>query len=115
MIPNPSPTFLCNLNELPDGESRGFSCGNKKVFAVRYGGSVHVYLNACPHTGTTLEWVEDRFLDSSRTLIQCANHGALFVIQSGLCVAGPCRGRTLEAIPHEVIDNELWIATPSGH
>jgi nitrite reductase/ring-hydroxylating ferredoxin subunit len=113
MISNAGLTFLCTLNELPEGESRGFNCANTNVFAVRYGGSIHVYLNACPHAGMPLEWVENRFLDSSGTLIQCANHGALFVIQSGLCVAGPCAGRKLEAIPHEVINNELWITMSS--
>ncbi len=113
MISNTGLTLLCTLNELPEGESRGFNCANTNVFAVRYGGNIHVYLNACPHTGTSLEWVENQFLDNSGTLIQCANHGALFVIQSGLCVAGPCVGLKLEAIPHEVINHELWIAMSS--
>lgn len=100
---------LCALDELIEGSSRGFTLGKLNVFAVKQGSQVFVYRNACPHLGIPLEWVEHQFLDSSGTMIQCTNHGAQFVIQSGQCVAGPCLGRSLEPIPHQILDNRIWI------
>lgn len=101
---------LGSLDQWNEGTSRGFDCNGVKVFAVRYGGKVYVYRNTCPHAAIPLEWTEHQFLDASGSMIQCANHGALFVIHTGLCVTGPCTGRSLEAIPHQIIDNKLWIA-----
>ncbi len=100
---------LCVLDELANDSSRGFKLGELNVFAVKQGGQVFVYRNACPHLGIALEWVDNQFLDSSGTMIQCANHGAQFVIQSGLCVAGPCLGRSLQSIHHQIFDNRIWI------
>ena len=49
---------------------------------------------------------EDRFLDPDGSLIQCSTHGALFEIESGRCIAGPCKGQYLQAIPY-LLDNGL--------
>jgi nitrite reductase/ring-hydroxylating ferredoxin subunit len=68
------------------------------IFAVHRFGELFVYHNRCPHLGIELEWLADQFLDSEGELIQCATHGALFTIESGLCVAGPCTGEALDAI-----------------
>lgn len=100
---------LCTLDDIPEGGSIGLVHGDKKLFAVKHKGKVVLYRNSCPHLGIPLEWVENQFLDSSGTMIQCANHGALFVIKSGQCVAGPCAGRKLEAIPFHIDNNHLCI------
>lgn len=112
MIPPENPatqplTLLCTLDNLPEGSSKGFE--SNKVFAVNYFGTIYVYRNNCPHLGIPLEWNENQFLDSSDSMIQCANHGALFVISSGQCVAGPCIGQSLQIIPHQIINDGIWI------
>lgn len=101
---------LCTLDDLPEGTSKGFDLNGTAVFAVHQGGKVHVYRNHCPHLGIPLEWVPDQFLDVTGTLIQCASHGALFLIQSGRCVAGPCTGQSLKKIPSEVVNGEIRVA-----
>jgi len=98
-----------HASAIPDDGSKGFECNGEKYFAVKKQNKIYVYQNACPHIGIALEWVEDQFLDSSHTMIQCANHGALFVIESGACVAGPCSGRKLTAIKFEVIDDIIYL------
>ena len=102
--------LLCNLEAIPAGGARGFEINEHKIFAVNKQGKIFVYRNSCPHLGINLEWVEHQFLDSSNTMIQCANHGALFVIESGNCVAGPCAGRKLQAIPYRVENEDLFIS-----
>ena len=69
------------------------------IFLVHEEGEIYAYQNRCPHTGINLEWQEHRFLNKDNTWIQCSLHGALFCIQNGECVHGPCQGEALLALP----------------
>lgn len=101
---------LCNSNELREGSSRGFLIAGSNLLLVRREGRVYAYRNRCPHRGIPLEWQPDQFLDDSASLIQCATHGALFLIESGECVAGPCAGESLEALACREQDDGIWVA-----
>ncbi len=105
--------FLCAPESLAEGQSRGFLMGGINLFAVRKDGHVYAYQNRCPHRGVPLEWQPDQFLDSSRSLIQCAIHGALFLIDSGECVTGPCEGESLNALDCREDASGIWVALPS--
>ena len=41
---------------------------------------------------------DDRLLTAEEDFIVCATHGALFRIEDGTCVAGPCVGKSLKPI-----------------
>ncbi len=58
------------------------------------------YLNLCPHSGGRLSAPGEPAPVSrdGRHLI-CTLHGAMFRIEDGLCVAGPCEGRYLTPAP----------------
>lgn len=101
--------FVCSSQALSEGQSRGLQVGDESVLAVRKQGQVYVYTNRCPHRGVPLEWQPDRFLDHSGSLIQCATHGALFLIDSGECVAGPCAGQSLRALPCREDSAGIWL------
>jgi nitrite reductase/ring-hydroxylating ferredoxin subunit len=94
---------LCRLEEIEDGEGKGFTLGQgpdaRDIFVVREGGQVFGYVNSCPHLGTPLDWQGDRFISEDSGLIMCATHGALFEIADGTCVAGPCAGQSLQPVP----------------
>ncbi len=94
---------LCRLADIEDGQAKGFTLGSgleaREIFVVREDGHVFGYLNSCPHLGTPLNWQDDRFVSDDSGLILCATHGALFEIEDGTCVAGPCAGQALEAAP----------------
>lgn len=100
---------LCRLDELTDPGSKGFEVNGRLMFAVRQGPQVYVYLNRCPHRGVPLEWVADQFLDHSGRLIQCASHGALFLPESGECIAGPCSGNRLTPLTSHIEDGLVWL------
>lgn len=102
--------LLCAPHELAEGQSRGFEMAGDKLLAVRKDGRVFAYRNRCPHRGIPLEWLPDQFLDHSASLIQCATHGALFLIDSGECVAGPCAGQSLEALRCVEDSEGIWVA-----
>ncbi|BFM18292.1 Rieske (2Fe-2S) protein [Maricurvus nonylphenolicus] len=101
---------LCHIDEIDNHNSKGFDFHGQLLFAVRQQDNVYVYRNSCPHLGIQLEWLPDRFLDVEGELIQCSTHGALFTIDEGLCISGPCSGQSLQAVDHEVRDQEIYVA-----
>lgn len=101
---------LCAVDDIPDGGCKGFDDGKaSSLFAVRQGHKVHVYRNTCPHARTPLNWMPDRFLNREKTHIICTTHGALFTIESGECVAGPCTGQYLTRIDSEIRNGDVWV------
>jgi nitrite reductase/ring-hydroxylating ferredoxin subunit len=100
---------LCATSDIAEGQSKGLEIQGQRLLAVRKDGTLHVYENRCPHRGIPLEWLPDQFLDSSGSLIQCATHGALFLIDSGECVAGPCAGQALRARQFFERDGIIWL------
>ncbi|MCG7897040.1 MAG: Rieske 2Fe-2S domain-containing protein [Candidatus Thiodiazotropha lotti] len=102
---------LCRFEQLEDPGSRGFSVelegDTQEILVVRKGERVYGYLNRCPHTGINLEWQPDQFLDLSQSYIQCVTHGALFRVEDGLCLRGPCAGDALSPIQVELRDGEI--------
>ena len=105
--------ILCKTSDIEDPGSKSFEIKiNRKtqsIFVVHKDGQFFAYYNNCPHTGASLEWQEDQFLDLDKALIQCATHDALFMIDSGECIAGPCNGDTLTAIPLSIKDDEVCL------
>jgi nitrite reductase/ring-hydroxylating ferredoxin subunit len=108
---------LCLLADLADGASKSFPPapgGFTGLFAVRQGNTVHVYVNACPHLGTPLDWTPDRFLSPDGSRIVCATHGAEFRIADGLCLRGPCQGDRLEPVMIQIKDGMLLVPEDAG-
>ena len=101
--------FLCPSDSLAPDSSRGFEIDGCKLLAVRRDGVAYFYINRCPHRGIALEWQPNQFLDSSASMIQCATHGALFLIESGECIAGPCAGQSLKALHGREDAQGLWV------
>ena len=97
---------VCALGELEDPGARGFTMGNGdwplRGFAVRRGELVRAYVNHCPHAGFPLNWRPHAFLAPGAPLILCSMHGALFEIETGRCVSGPCEGLGLRELPVRV-------------
>lgn len=94
--------ILCALREIPEDGCLGFTIGDGdfpvRGFVVRYRGGIAAYVNRCPHAGHPLNLRPHRFLTADRSLILCNSHGALFEKATGLCVAGPCAGQSLEHV-----------------
>jgi len=97
---------ICPLHELADPGAKGFTLGPGdwplRGFVVRHGATVRAFVNHCPHAGFPLNWQPDAFLAPNLPLIRCAMHGALFAIETGECLSGPCAGLGLRALPLRV-------------
>lgn len=100
--------LLCRLEDIPENGGRGYTVSlpaaprQVDIFIVRRGGTVRAYHNRCPHRGLNLDWVPDRFMDPAGEFLQCANHDALFRVEDGYCVSGPCAGMRLRGVPVRV-------------
>lgn len=70
-------------------------------------GSVRAWLNVCPHAGRRLDFAPGKFLRSKAGELVCAVHGATFALADGHCLAGPCRGDRLRAVPVHCIDGQV--------
>jgi len=106
-------TQLCTLNDVPDGGSNGFVLdtddGRCGLMVIRRGNGIVCYTNSCPHIGTPLDIQPGKFLDRAKAHILCATHGALFNIDDGLCIAGPCVDDHLTPIAIEVRDGAVFV------
>jgi len=109
-LPEAAGTPLCRGDEIEDGAARGFTVGERglRILVARRGAALHAYVNRCPHVGTPLDWSDDEFMDTERRHLLCATHGALFRVDDGVCVAGPCQGDRLEPFPIAVRDGTVY-------
>lgn len=106
-------TVLCPLAELAELGTRGFRFREGDAmfagFVLRRGDSVSGYVDSCPHAGWPLGMM-DRYLTREKDYILCAGHGALFRLDDGFCVSGPCADKRLEAWPLAVVDGAVVTA-----
>jgi nitrite reductase/ring-hydroxylating ferredoxin subunit len=101
------------LGELQTAKFRFRENGDdKEGFVIRAGGKVLAYRNECRHIPMTMDWVENRFLSRDRCYIQCATHGALYEIDSGLCVEGPPAGERLRRLAAEIRGDDVVVTVP---
>ena len=101
---------LCKLDDLDDHCAMELTVEERQLFAVRQDNSIFAYWNLCPHRNSPLNWIPNQFLDTDNQLIQCALHGALFEIDSGLCIAGPCSGDSLQPVELGCEDHFYYVA-----
>lgn len=94
---------IAMTEEIPEREARAFDTDDgRTIFITQRDGSYYAYNNLCPHLQTELEFLENQFLDRDGEYIECSTHGALFNIESGECISGPCQGDFLEKIKIDV-------------
>jgi nitrite reductase/ring-hydroxylating ferredoxin subunit len=116
----PAGVRLCALDDLPDPGARGFAFDPPegapqdawpfRGLVVRAAGEVRGYVDSCPHIGAPLSADPERYLTRRGDFLMCFNHGALFRIEDGVCVAGPCVTRALRPWEVRVADGEVVTA-----
>lgn len=112
----PPGVALGPLELIPDGGARGFvlemRAGRFHGFVVRRGARVFGYADRCPHAGLPLAQKLDDYLTPGGDLIACSWHSALFDVETGACVGGPCSGSRLTPWPVEVREGRVTTAAP---
>jgi nitrite reductase/ring-hydroxylating ferredoxin subunit len=107
----PAGVKLGPLALVPDNSARNFvlemRAGRFHGFVVRKGDAVHGYVDRCAHMAIPLAQQLDQYLTPDASLIQCSWHGALYRIEDGVCVGGPCTGARLLPWPVTVCDGQI--------
>ena len=102
---------LCQFESLENLETASFDVIIKRkktsIFIIRKDDQIFAYQNSCPHAKASLEWNDDEFLDETKQHIICAMHGAMFSIEAGKCLGGPCRKKGLEVVDVTVLDGDV--------
>jgi nitrite reductase/ring-hydroxylating ferredoxin subunit len=110
--------FVGVVDELAHGTSKKFMLrrGSREFEAllVNYEGDLYAYVNRCPHTGITLDWVDNRFFSVDNRYLMCATHGAVFEPPTGECIWGPCVGLSLQSLPIEIEDGQVYARLPGA-
>jgi len=107
--------LICDAREIEEG-GRGVRFvvernGNpsQPAFAVRFEGVVYAYLNRCAHIPVELDWAPGEFFDVSKLYLICSTHGAMYLPDTGRCVAGPCKGCNLVRVPVQEVDGKVYL------
>jgi nitrite reductase/ring-hydroxylating ferredoxin subunit len=110
--------WVGTVGELEPGKSKKFTLrrGQRDLEAllVNYEGNYFAYVNRCPHTGITLDWVNNQFFSSDNRYLMCATHGAVFEPPTGECVWGPCFGLALQRVPIEIAGERIYARLPGA-
>ena len=88
--------------------------GATNGFVVRFRNRVSAFVNRCPHLGTELDWQPGEFFEESGLYLVCSTHGAIFEPDSGKCVAGPCRGASLEPLQVREREGQVFLEVEPG-
>lgn len=103
LFATPAGIRLLPFDDIANGRARSIviqmRAGRFHGFVVRRGAAAFGYVDRCPHMGLPLAQKLDDYLAPSGDLIACSWHSALFDIESGACVGGPCTGQRLTSWP----------------
>ena len=98
-------------------EGKGFETKlSGKIFrgiVVKQDGQYFAYQNLCKHLPITLDLNDDEFFSHDKAFIQCQMHGAIYEIQTGKCIAGPCEGAKLNALKVIEEEDQLIVLVPN--
>lgn len=93
---------LCHIDDVAECDTKGFlknEEGQDALFLIKFEGKLYGWKNACPHIdGAPMAWKKDTYMNFDKTYLSCFAHGALFELDTGLCIQGPCLGKKLERV-----------------
>jgi nitrite reductase/ring-hydroxylating ferredoxin subunit len=74
------------------------SAGNGSVLVGRVAGSWRAYRNECRHRALPLDLGASTPMSDDGRFLLCNQHGALYRLEDGACVLGPCAGERLAPV-----------------
>jgi nitrite reductase/ring-hydroxylating ferredoxin subunit len=111
---------LCSVDEIPNRTAKGIALQGVNasgaidtcpLVIVRWDDQVYGYINNCPHTPVQLDGRSPgQFFNRERSHLMCEKHGALFEVDTGLCLDGPCEGQGLTPLSLSVVDGSICLS-----
>lgn len=108
--------FLCRIDELGDPGTKNVVLGEGEdeldIVIIQTKGARHAFINSCPHQFIPLETFPNHFLTEDKKYFLCSGHGARFALDTGECVYGPPKGRSLDRLAISEVDGAIYLAEP---
>lgn len=104
-------TFLFTVRASDDAPTDG-GTDEREAILLRTEDGIVCWRNYCQHF-TDVRLDEGSGAPMRDGEIVCANHGAMFERESGLCTFGPCEGAYLNEIGLTVEEGEIYLADPN--
>ncbi len=92
-------------------DERGFPL--KALIVRTKTGELRAYTDTCKHIPIPIDSGSGEYMTEDGDYLFCGTHGALYRLEDGVCVEGPCRGEALDPVPLER-DEQGWMITPIG-
>ena len=110
--------ILCRLDEVPESSAKLATArvGERtfEVIVVRRGPAAWAFANRCPHFSVGLD-AQPGVLHLYRgALVMCAHHSAMFRLDDGMCIDGPCEGHGLDPVPVRVEGDHVVLVVDPG-
>ncbi|NQV54641.1 MAG: Rieske 2Fe-2S domain-containing protein [Rhodospirillales bacterium] len=106
-------TALCALEDIEDNNALGMVARvdgkQRNIFIARKGDKVYAYLNWCPHAQVLLDQNPGTFMDGDSGNLRCGMHSAIFRVEDGFCIEGPCEGKSLDALTTDIRDGRVHL------
>lgn len=92
--------FIVRSADVAELKPLSFTIGTGKAavqgIVVRKNGTCYAFRNECRHLPIALDLAGEDLMDATQSFLQCQSHGASYVIETGVCIEGPCVGMRLE-------------------
>jgi 3-phenylpropionate/trans-cinnamate dioxygenase ferredoxin subunit len=105
-----TPTSVCRLDELADGEARRFELDGHPIVVVRLGDDVRALGDTCSHDDFSLAEGE---VDVDDCTIECWKHGSLFDLNTGTAVTLPAT-KPVPRFEATVVDGDVCVVGTGG-
>ena len=101
--------LICSIDDLIDNKAIVRTEKNKYLpglIIFKNKDIIKIWINDCPHANLSLDLIKGKVQSSDGKLL-CANHGAKFDPETGICIKGPCKKKHLTNFPFSIENNNL--------
>ena len=108
-LPDLKETNRASAFELPEAMQEDFM---DEGFVFERDGEVYAFRNRCAHVTLPLDLDDEDFFSGPEDgdFIVCKSHGAKYQPKTGLCVDGPCKGKSLRKLDVRIVDNDVYLS-----
>ena len=72
-------------------------------------GELRAYQNICKHIPIPIDSGSGEYLSDDGEFLFCGTHGALYRLEDGVCVEGPCKGERLDPVELEQVGDDWFV------
>jgi nitrite reductase (NADH) small subunit len=111
MLQSETFVFAVKLGDLPPESGKVVKVNKRSILMVNKGGSIHAFLNRCPHQESPFGGTAYKVLGCVAGTVVCPMHEWVFDIPSGEAIGRP--GFCLKPYPVQIAGDDVLVAVES--